>query len=124
MRRITPLLTTALLAAALGAIPAPAAASRSQESLFQDDANLLFTSDARRNATLNELRGLGVDVIRVNVVWNQYAPAPQSKKRPKFDATNPNAYRNLNVVTAVVNGARVRGMAVQLTPTVPGPAWA
>src|SRR3954453_21394553 len=74
MRRITPLLTTALLAAALGAIPAPAHASRSQESLFQDDANLLFTSDARRNATLNELRALGVDVIRLNVVWNQYAP--------------------------------------------------
>src|SRR3954452_19890364 len=105
MRRITPLLTTALLAAALGAIPAPAQASRSQESLFQDDANLLFASDARRNATLDELRGLGVDVTRANVVWNQYAPGPKRKTKPSFDATNPKAYRNLNVVDSLVAGA-------------------
>jgi hypothetical protein len=119
MRRLT-----ALLLALAAVLPAAAEASRSQESLFQDDRNLLLSGETRRNATLDELRGLGVEVIRVNVVWNRYAPSPQAKRRPSFDATDPNAYRNLGELDALVSGAQSRGMSVLLTATGPGPAWA
>lgn len=115
-----------ILAAALSAIPllAPAAhASRSQESLFEDEASLLYSGPARRDATLDELQALGVDTIRANVVWNRYAPSPAHAQRPNFDATDPNAYA-LGELDALVAGAQARGMSVLLTPTGPGPAWA
>ena len=111
------------LAALAAALPAPAQASPTQESLFQDDPNLLYSGDSRREQTLDELRDLGVDTIRLNVLWNRYAPRPSSKSRPTFDATDPNAYP-LGEVDAAVNGAAARGMTVLLTATGPGPAWA
>src|SRR3954469_18386471 len=126
MRRTTLILMLFLLAvpAATQLFPAQAQASRNQESLFQDDAGLVFTTAAKRDRTLDEMQSLGVDVIRLNVIWNKYAPSPQKKTRPSFDPTDPNAYPALSEVDAVVNGAAARGIAVQLTPTVPGPAWA
>ena len=113
-----------LLLAALALVPVPAAhASRSQESLFEDEVSLLYSGPQRRDQTLDELRDLGVDVIRANVIWNRYAPRPTSKRKPSFDATDPNAYA-LGEVDALVAGAAARGMTVLLTPTGPGPAWA
>src|SRR3954468_1680143 len=111
------------LIAALCLVPAPAHASQSQESLFEDEVSLLYSGAERRDQTLDELRDLGVDVIRANVIWNRYAPSPRAKSKPQFDATDPNAYP-LGEVDALVAGAAARGMTVLLTPTVPGPAWA
>jgi hypothetical protein len=124
-RRKPPILILALFAllAAAQLLPAEAHASRSQESLFQDDANLLYSSPSRRDKTLNELDSLGVDVIRANVVWNKYAPSPTHKKKPSFNDSDPNAYP-LGQVDGLVNAAQQRGISVLLTPTVPGPAWA
>src|SRR3954452_9845774 len=119
-------LVLAFLLAALPAVlvlPSVAAAGRSQESLFQDDTTLLGGGDALRNETLDELQALGVDVIRVNVVWNRYAPDPTSSTRPQFDAEDPSAYP-LGDVDALVRGARERGIDMLLTPTGPGPGWA
>jgi beta-glucosidase/6-phospho-beta-glucosidase/beta-galactosidase len=112
-----------ILLATLALVPAPAHASQSQESLFEDEASLLYSGAERRDQTLDELRDLGVDVIRANVTWNRYAPSPRAKSKPTFDATDPNAYP-LGEVDALVTGAAARGMTVLLTPTVPGPAWA
>jgi hypothetical protein len=105
-------------------IPAAAQASRNQESLFQDDYNLLRKGEDRRTKTLDEMRSLGADVVRLNVIWSDYAPKPRAKKKPSFNAADPNAYPGLATVDAVVNGAQSRGMSVLLTPTVPGPGWA
>ncbi len=116
----------ALLLAALAIVPtaAPAHASRSQQSLFEDETSLLYSGPERRDQTLDELRDLGVNVIRANVIWNRYAPSPQSKSKPSgFDASDPNAYP-LGELDALVAGASARGMTVLLTPTGPGPAWA
>ena len=125
MRRIAPLIALVALA-----LPQAAHASRSQESMFQDDRSLLYAGDARRENTLDQLQSLGVDTIRVNVLWSKVAPNPRSKHRPAFDATNSGAYPSsanpypFAALDAVVAGAQRRGMNVQLTPTVPGPAWA
>src|SRR3954447_10009233 len=120
MRRLAPLLTSICLFALL----APAAeASKSQQSMFQDDASLLLSGTARRDKTLNEMKSLGVDIVRVNVVWQRYAPKPNAKKKPSFNAADPASY-NFGDLDGVVSGAGSRGMVVLLTPTVPGPAWA
>ena len=79
-----------------------------------------FVADER---TLDELARLGVNTIRLNVRWNRYAPSFTRKRRPDFDATDPNAYP-LGEVDAVVGGAAARGMEVLITATGPGPAWA
>jgi hypothetical protein len=112
-----------LMLAALAIVPVPAHASRTQQSLFEDETSLLYSGAERRDQTLDQLRDLGVDTIRANVIWNRYAPSPTSKSKPGFDATDPNAYA-LGEVDALVAGAAARGMTVQLTPTGPGPAWA
>src|SRR4051812_10061843 len=119
MRRATLLIVFAVLAL----LPGPAQASQSQESLFEDEVSLLYSGAERRDQTLDELRDLGVDVIRANVIWNRYAPSPRSKSKPSFDAADPNAYP-LGEVDALVAGAAARGMTVLLTPTAPAPAWA
>ena len=119
MRRLLPLI---VLAAAL-LVPVTAQAAKTQESIFQDDASLIFSGPEKRERTLDELARLGVDTIRLNVRWNRYAPEPTRKSKPAFDAADPNAYP-LGEVDAVVDGAARRGMDILITATGPGPAWA
>src|SRR3982751_4200804 len=99
--------TVILLLAAIAIVPTPARASQSQESVFGDEVSLLYSGAERRDQTLDELRDLGVDVIRANVMWNRYAPSPRSKSKPSFDAADPNAYP-LGEVDALVAGAAAR----------------
>ena len=118
MHRLT-LITTLLFAL----LATPAAASKTQESIFQDDRLLL--SDARE-PTLDELKGLGVDTIRVNAIWARIAPERDSTTKPNFDASDPGAYPadNWGALDALVRGATARGMGVLITLTGPVPAWA
>src|SRR5947209_7129844 len=77
-------------AAAIVAVltPPPAGASSSQISLFEDDLQMA-TNPA---VTLQELRHLGVTMVRFNVRWSSIAPSPNSRKRPSFNASDSNAY--------------------------------
>ena len=106
--------------------PATAAASASQESVFQDDSALLFSTHQRREQTLDELHRLGVDTIRSNLLWNWVAPRPNSKRRPRgFDATDPAEYGGRWFrFDQLVQGAAARDIAVQWTLTGPIPSWA
>jgi hypothetical protein len=116
-----------VLACAVLALAAPAAvASSTQESIFQDDNRLLYSPPAEVDRTLDILRSLGVDRLRLTILWKAVAPDAGSRTRPPFDATNPDAYppgawdRYDHVVTA----ARARGIDVLFNPTGPGPLWA
>ncbi|MEA2451103.1 MAG: hypothetical protein QOG63_3035 [Thermoleophilaceae bacterium] len=120
MRRLI-LLSTILTLTALA--PPAAHASKSQESLFQDDAQLLLSGESRRAKSLDELKSLGVDVIRVNVLWTRYAPKPNAAKKPSFNAADPASY-NFGELDSLVSDVQSRGMAVLFTVTAPGPAWA
>ena len=46
----------------------------------------------KRIQHLNEVKDLGVDTLRIEVKWNEVAPDPSSKTKPKFDASDPTAY--------------------------------
>jgi hypothetical protein len=72
------------------------------------------------------LRRLGVDVIRLYMPWNQLAPNPMSRRRPKFDAADPASYSAAawSIYDAVVREAKARGMDVDLTIGYPAPVWA
>jgi hypothetical protein len=105
---------------------APAGASKTQESIFQDD-RLLLTDDAgQRDRTLDELKALGVDTIRVNAIWARIAPDRDSDNKPSFDATDPGAYpsSNWSAFDALIQGAQARGIGILLTATGPTPRWA
>jgi hypothetical protein len=108
-------------------LAAPAAASTSQESMFQDDDHLIYPKDdAVVERTLDELKRLGVDRLRITVAWRAIAPGNERDEKPAFDATDPGAYPE----TAWANYDRVirlaseRAIGVNLNVTAPAPDWA
>ena len=86
--------------------------------MFQDDSSLIFSTYQRREQTLNEMKSLGVDVVRSNVLWNWVASRPNSTRKPRKVKYDWFRWDRL------VEGAQARGIAVQLTLTGPGPSWA
>jgi len=115
-------LLTALVV--LLALPAAAPASSTQSMTFEAPRELLDPATQAR--TLQEIRNFGVDRVRVLVYWQHYAPAPNSRRRPSFDATDPGAYPAgaWSRLDELFEGAAARGIAVQLTLTGPVPKWA
>jgi hypothetical protein len=57
-----------------------------------DDQQLIYSPPAHVVDTLRQIKALGIDQIKVPVVWSLVAPEPNSRRVPKFDATNPAAY--------------------------------
>ena len=117
----------ALVTAALALLSAPAAhASRNQESIIEDEHQMLYSGPVARTQALDDAVALGADTIRVNVVWRSFAPSPGSTRRPRFDATNPLAYPQsmFAQLDDLIAQAQLRGLQVLLTPTGFIPSWA
>ena len=115
--------TSLLALAALALLPAAAGASPGQYALFQDDALLLEHGDGPRQATLDEVRGLGVDMIKVQLNWA--AVAPGARRKPSgFDATDPAEYPGWARYDALLADARARGLKVMFALAPPAPGWA
>jgi hypothetical protein len=108
------------------AAPARAAASTTQESMFQDDDQLVYTSPSRAQAVLAQLAALGVERIRISVIWALVAPDPLSTTRPNFDARDPGAYPAgaWNRYDVLVTDAHALGLRVDFDITSPAPYWA
>jgi hypothetical protein len=97
------------------------------ESMFQDDQYLLYSPTPKVIKSLDILRRLGVDRVRVQVLWLALAPAPMSAVKPAgFDATKPRDYPTAQWAPydRVVRLARARGLSVNFDVTAPGPLWA
>jgi hypothetical protein len=119
-------LTVLLAAGATLLAPTAARADHTQKSIFEDDARLLYSTDAVRTSTLNELQSLGVDQVHVPLVWATVAPSPTAAHAPSFASGDPAAYPagNWARYDAVIRSAQARHMSVLLTVTGPGPRWA
>jgi hypothetical protein len=108
------------------ALPTPARASATQQSILMDDDQLIYASPAHVGHTLAEVASLGVDRVKVSVVWSLVAPDPTSSTKPKFDATDPAAYPPgaWDRYDTVVRLAQALGMRTyfQFTPSIP--TWA
>jgi hypothetical protein len=110
--------------AALGAVaslPATASASHSQLAIIQDGSDL-----SNPAAAFQEFRQLGANTVRVVVPWFQIAPSAGATKKPKFDATNPNAYpaSNWGTFDNIVRAANADGIAIDFTLSGGAPKWA
>jgi hypothetical protein len=119
MRLIT--LTTALIAA-LAVVPATAGASARQFSLFQDEA-LITQNGVTRGPTLDEVKGLGADMIKVQVNWDVVAPG--GKRKPKgFDGRDPSQYPGWARYDETIAAIKARGLKVMFALAPPAPGWA
>ncbi len=109
--------------AAIAEIAPPASASVDQLSIIQDPTGLL----ADPSGTLATFRALGVNTVRVIVVWAQIAPDWEGRTPPRaFDASDPATYPNANWAPydAIVKQATADGIAVDLTLSGGAPRWA
>lgn len=136
---------TFLLAVMLGALLAPAAqASPEQLSIMMDDDLLVYRDDSVTARALTQMQSLGVDVVRVTVLWKnvaenarftkaELAKLPKGKVKraaqkqtKRFKASNPSTYpiRNWDRYDNLLKSAADRGIRVYFNVTGPGPAWA
>ena len=121
-RTVARLIACCLLAAALLA-PASASASKTQLSLIQDDRELLSFSGQDAGASMAEIRALGADVIRTNVIFYKIFKSPRQRRRPSgFNAADPNSpHYDWSRTDRLVDLARENGMQILMTVTGPGP---
>ena len=117
-------LAAAAIASAL-LLPAPAPASRSMWSVFEDHNALVRTTPAKRQQMLEELRlYMGADTLRIEVKWNEVAPSPTARTKPSFDASNPAAYPGFFPYDDLITRARALGFRNIVTITGDAPRWA
>jgi Cellulase (glycosyl hydrolase family 5) len=120
------LLATGALAAA------PAQASRTQWSMFEDHTALIRASSPTARANrLREIKDLGADTIRIQVHWNEVAPQPNAKTKPRIDSANPLSYTSHQFAYPsffpyddTIRQANAMGFRILLTITGDTPRWA
>jgi hypothetical protein len=128
-RRGALVVAAALLALVLLGPAAPARANSVQTSIMMDDDHLVYGNDATREAALSVMQALGVDEVRVTVLWSNVALGIQQYDRAHhlaFRPADPASYpaRNWNRYDALVASAQSRGMQVYFDVTGPGPDYA
>jgi hypothetical protein len=123
LRRHATLLALALALPA--ALPAAASASPRQVVAFEAPRELLDWG--ARDRTLDEIRAFGVTQVRQLVYWRDFAPRPNSRRKPRgFDAADPDDYPrgNWDRLDALIQAADARDIHLHLTLTGPVPRWA
>jgi hypothetical protein len=118
-------LATALLLAGCGGSSGPTLPHRSAplESIFEAGAQL--HSDPA--GTLDTLRRIGVDRIKLFVPWADVAPDSAATRPPAgFDGANPADYPAASwaIYDTIVRDAVARGIGLDLTLGEPPPRWA
>jgi hypothetical protein len=92
------------------------------ETIFEAPSEL----SANPGATLDLLKKLGVDRVKMFIHWSDLAPEPSSHTRPHFNASSPAAYPAAGWAPfdAIVRAAVARGVGLDLTLLAPAPLWA
>jgi hypothetical protein len=124
--RLSALAALALAGFAMPGLGGTATASRSQESVMQDDRVLYTQGPVSQARALDSMVELGVDTVHTLIDWRGLAPDPSATRPPRgFDADNPAAYPadRWNPIDDLVRGAQARGLKVLMTPTGPAPRW-
>jgi len=107
--------------------PAAARASDQQISIMMDDDRLLYRSDATRVKTLQIMKRLGVQFVRVTVLWNAVAGQARSTpaRRRSFHADQPDTYPrgSWDRFDDLDEEATHLGIGVYFDVTGPGPPW-
>jgi hypothetical protein len=127
-RRLPVLVLLALLLCGLATTAARA--STTQLSVMMDDDELVYRGDQVRDATLTRMKELGVDEVRVTVLWSVIADKAQKgkarrKRFHKLGAANPKAYPKLNWdrYDRLDRACKTLGIGCYFDVTGPGPSW-
>jgi hypothetical protein len=147
---MSPSIRSIVLALVLGSAllaPAAAQANPNQMSIMMDDDLLVYRNDSTAARALTQMKSLGVDTVRVTVLWQtvaenarflkadiaklkgeKYTRARKAARRQnaRFKAANPSTYpiRNWDRYDNLVRAATDRGIRVYFNVTGPGPRWA
>jgi Cellulase (glycosyl hydrolase family 5) len=118
MRRY--LIASALALALIAGMAAQAHAAAFELSVMQDDNYLIYSNAENRTVALNRMKAMGVDAVRVSVLWDAVAPRKKLK-----NGADPKAYRpaNWDKYDDVVRAAEAYGIKVYFDVTFPGPRW-
>jgi hypothetical protein len=100
----------------------PTTRTRPLETIFEAQTEL-FTSPG---PTLDALKRLGVDRVKLFMPWSYVAPNAQSHTRPHFDAGSPAAYpaSNWSIFDAIIRAAAARHIGLDVALEAPAPLWA
>lgn len=114
-------LATVFAALALGAMAQPALGAKFMLSVMQDDNQLVYGTAHMRESSLRRMKNMGVDAVRVTVLWEAVAP----RRKPR-NPRDPGDYpaRNWDRYDDLVRAAAQQGVAVYFDVTPPGPRWA
>ncbi|MGH2917129.1 MAG: hypothetical protein ACRDLS_00815 [Solirubrobacteraceae bacterium] len=119
-------LLAALVAGAALLMPA-ASAHAALETLIQDDASLLHRPTEQVRASLQKMRSLGLDRVRLTANWSVLTRSPDSDQRPAgFDARDPRAYSQAvwQALDEAVRLAKEEGLKVVIDIGFWAPRWA
>ncbi|MHB8691384.1 MAG: hypothetical protein ACYDHH_09065 [Solirubrobacteraceae bacterium] len=123
-RRFSLALAAACLLVCLMPVRAPASAT--MQSLVMDDDQLIYASPDHVAAMLTQIRSLGVDQVKVSLVWSIVSPDAHAATEPSFDANDPSAYpaHAWDRYDLIVRLAHQLGLDVYFDLTPPAPTWA
>ncbi|HEV2812145.1 MAG TPA: hypothetical protein VGW10_02735 [Solirubrobacteraceae bacterium] len=109
--------------AVLAFLPAAAQAGDQQLSIMMDDDLLLYRDDPTRDEAMRRMKALGVDYVRVTVLWS--VVAERTRPGARFNPRDPSDYptRNWDRYDRLVRSARSLGLGVYFNVTPPGPPW-
>lgn len=92
---------------------------------MQEDDDLLYTPPREQYQTLRAIKALGVDVVKVALIWRLLAPAPDTAQPPTFNLADPSAYPVgiWNRYDLLVEEAHYLGLRVYFQIDPPAPQW-
>ena len=123
MLRFRTLIPTVLACAVAIALTAPAGASASSSQVTYFEGGTDALEPATRPKAIEQMQGLGVHALRIELYWASVAPGPESITKPSFEATNPGNY-NWSEYDGLIAEAHRLHWPVLLTLTSPAPRWA
>lgn len=108
------------------ALPAIARASPTEQSILIDDNELIYATPSQVAQTLQRAAALGIEQVKVSMVWSLVAPDADSTHRPDFNAADPAAYPPgaWDRYDTLVRLATEYGISVYFQFTAPAPLWA
>ena len=118
--------TRLLIAVVLALLAAPAAAQASPNQVMSFEAPSDLLDNSLRDPTLDQIKRFGVTHVRQIVFWNSFAPRPNAKRKPRFDASDPDDYPagTWARLDALFDDAQARGIELLITLSGPVPRWA